>query len=164
LAKFLKIVLIVCSVVVAMVVAIPVVLVGSLLLWSRYQVELFYDSRPLLRAMRFVESDTNFDSAPARKVLLRRLPLGTDREAAVAVLRNEGFDCFTSTDSFIKFRPNESTADGNFVICTLEAPGVILLSNGSKWRVDLKIDADQHVSETGVSLYVTDYTFMTRMW
>jgi hypothetical protein len=144
-------VLIVC----AAVVAVPVVLAGSVVLGSWVQVESFYHNKPLLREMRAVETDTSFDSAPARRVLLQRLPPGTDREAAVAMLRSEGFDCSTSTRSFIP-RMRDGPKD---VICHLDALGVF---SNYRWHVSFEIDDDQHVSEAGVAIFAV--RFPASLW
>src|ERR1700704_1375391 len=92
--KFVKIALVVCLAIAA----VPVVLFGWLGLWSLYktaQVESFYKKNRLLNEMRAAQRDATNDSAPAREALLEILPLGTNREAAVAVLRREGFGCKT---------------------------------------------------------------------
>jgi hypothetical protein len=84
--KFVRIALILCL----SVTAVPAVLFGSLQRWIWYktaQVESFYQEHRLLREMRTVQADSTNDSGPAREVLLQILPLGTDREAADAVLR-----------------------------------------------------------------------------
>jgi hypothetical protein len=94
LRKFVKGVLLVCLVVTA----VLTVLVASLSLWTWYktaQVENFYRENRLLGKMRAGQMDSTNDSAPARKVLLEIVPLGTDREAAVAGLRREGLGCQT---------------------------------------------------------------------
>jgi hypothetical protein len=88
--KFVRISIIVCL----SVAAVPTVLFGSLWLWTWYktgQVESYYQERRLLREMRAVQDNSTNDSGPAREALLQILPLRTDREAAVAVLRREGF-------------------------------------------------------------------------
>jgi hypothetical protein len=149
-AKFLRIVLIVC----VAVVAVPVVLGGLLLLRSWVQVESFYFSKPLLREMRAVEPDTSFDSAPAREVLLQRLP--PDREAAVAMLRGERFDCSNGIRSAI---PARMRARPKVVICYLDAPGVF---SSYRWHVGFEIDDDQHVSEAGVAIFAV--RFPATLW
>ena len=151
-AKFRRIVVIAC----AAVVAVPVVLAGLLLLGSWVKVESFYYSKPLLREMRAVEPDGSFDSAPAREVLLRRLPKGTDREAAVAVLRSERFDCSAGVRSAM---PARMRARPNLVMCYLDTPGVFSIY---RWHVGFEIDDDQHVSDAGVS--ISAIPFFDRLW
>ena len=48
---------------------------------------------PLLSKMRARSRSGTYDSAPARQAFLETVPLGADREAAIAVLHKEGFDC-----------------------------------------------------------------------
>jgi hypothetical protein len=161
--KFVRIALVVCLAVTA----VPVVLLGLLWLWTWYetaQVESFYQKNRLLSEMRAGQRDSTNDSAPAREALLQILPLGTDREAALAVLRKGGFGCQTIaepiTDTrlrqrFIESRgltntPNDSRTRKDFVDCQVRSPNVI----GYKtWIVDLEFDADGHLSEVGVAIW-----------
>jgi hypothetical protein len=86
--KFVRIALVVCLAVAA----IPVALFALLWLWIWYetaQVESFYREHRLLGEMRAVQDNSTNDSAPAREALLKIVPLGTDIEAAAAVLRRE---------------------------------------------------------------------------
>jgi hypothetical protein len=88
--KFVKIATIICL----SIVAVPAVLFAYLWLsiWYRTaQVESFYQEHRLLREIRAVHDKNTLDSGPARETLLQTLPLGTlplgtDRDAAVAVL------------------------------------------------------------------------------
>jgi hypothetical protein len=160
LRKFGRIALVVCFAVTA----VPVVLFGSLWLWTWYQVENFYEKKRLLSEMRPVQRESTNDSAPAREALLQILPLGTDREAAVAVLRSEGFGCQTIaepiTDTglrhhFIAARrltssPNDNRARKDLVDCQVRAPSVIGYKH---WIVDLEFNADGHLSEVGIAVW-----------
>ncbi|MET4390556.1 hypothetical protein ABIB73_006338 [Bradyrhizobium sp. F1.4.3] len=161
--KFGKIALIVCLAVTA----VPVVLFASLWLWSWYktaQVESFYRENRLLGEMRAGQKDSTNNSAPARRVLLEIVPLGTDREAAVAVLRREGLGCQTIaepiTDTrlrqrFIEARgltniPNNGRTRKDFVDCQAMTPNVLGYKH---WIVDLEFDADGHLSDAGVAIW-----------
>jgi hypothetical protein len=144
--------------------AVPVVLFGSLWLWTWYQVGSFDEKNRLLSEMRTVQSESTNDSPPAREALLQILPLGTDKEAAVAVLRSEGFGCQTIaepiTDTrlrhhFIEARrlrssPNDSRTRKDFVDCQVKAPSVIGYKH---WIVDLEFNADGHLSEVGIAIW-----------
>jgi hypothetical protein len=161
--KFVRIAIIVCL----SVAAVPAVLFGSLwlLIWYKTaQVESFYQDHRLLREMRAVQDNSTNDSGPARKALLRILPLGTDREAAVAVLGREGFGCHTLLEPigdtqfrqrFIESRglknvPNDRRAKKDWVDCQVETPNVM----GDKhWIVDLEFDADGHVSDARIAIW-----------
>jgi hypothetical protein len=129
--KFVRIAFIVCLAVAAA----PVVLLGSLWLGAWVKFESFYQKMPLLREMRAVQRDKTYDSAPAREVLLQRLPLGTDREAAVAGLRSEGFDCSINDQidqdftrqNFVKAghstsNPNDDRSNKDYEHCLVNAP------------------------------------------
>jgi len=158
--KFVRIALVVCLAVAA----VPVVRFGSVWLWTWYQVESFYQKKRLLSEMRAGQSDGTNDSAPAREALLQILPLGTDREAAVDVLRSEGFGCQTIaepiTDTrlhhrFIEARrlassPNDSRTRKDFVDCQMRAPNIIGYKH---WIVDLEFNADGHLSEVGIAIW-----------
>ena len=88
--KFARIALIVRRVVTA----VPIVLVARFGLWAWYKtsrVESFYREHPLLSEMWARQKNGTNDSAPARQALLEIVSLGTDREAAMAVLSKEGF-------------------------------------------------------------------------
>jgi hypothetical protein len=161
--KFGRIALVVCLAVTA----VPVVLFGSLWLWTSYetaQVENFYRENRLLSEMRAGQKDSTNDSAPAREALLQILPLGTDREAAVAVLHREGFACHTIaepiTDTRLRQRfleargltniLNDSRTRKDFVDCQMRTPNVVGYKH---WIVDLEFDADGHMSEVGVAIW-----------
>jgi hypothetical protein len=97
LRKFVRIALIVCLAIAA----ISIALTAAVGLWAWYktsQVESFYREHPLLSEMRAHQQSGTSNSAPARQAFLEIVPLGTDREATVAVLGKEGFDCKTVTE------------------------------------------------------------------
>ena len=146
--------------------AVPAVLFGYLWLWIWYhtaRVESFYQGHRLLREMRAVQKQSTSDSGPAREALLRILPLGTDREIAVAVLRREGFGCQTIAEPitharlrqrFIEARgltniPNDSRTRKECVDCQVETQSVMGYDH---WIVDLEFDPDGHLSDARVML------------
>jgi len=163
LRKFVKIALIVCLAVTA----VPVFLFALLWLWTSYkpaQAESFYQKNRLLNEMRTRQKDATNDSASARDALLQILPLGTDREAALAVLRREGFDCHNIpepvTDTRLRQRfiegrgltniPNDDRTGKNFVNCQAGSPNVY---GYTTWIVDLEFGADGRLSEVGVATW-----------
>ena len=161
--KFVKIATIVCL----SVAAVPAVLFAYLWLSIWYktaQVERFYQEHRLLREVRTVHVKNTLDSAPTRETLLQTLPLGTDRDAAVAVLHREGFDChiiaepITDTrlrQRFIEARgltniPNDNRTRKNWVDCQVLTPNVM---GYMQWVVDLEFDADGHLNDAGVAIW-----------
>jgi hypothetical protein len=160
--KFAKGALLVCLAVTA----VLVVLVGSLSLWTWYkttQVESFYRENRLLGEMRAVQKDSTNDSASAREALLKIVPLGTDREAAVGVLRREGLGCHAITEPitdtrlrqrFLEARgltnPNNGRTRKDFVDCQTMSPNVLGYKH---WIVDLEFDADGYLSDAGVAIW-----------
>jgi hypothetical protein len=163
--KFVKIALVVCLAVTA----VPVYMLGLWWLWTWYQTaetKSFYQKNRLLDEMRARagQRDAFSDSAPAREAVLQVLPLGTDREAALAVLRREGFGCHAIaepiTDTRVRQRfiearsltsiPNDSRTRKDFVDCQMAIPNVY---GHTRWIVDLEFDADGHLSEVGVSTW-----------
>jgi len=128
--------------------AVLIVLVASLSLWTWYetvQVESFYRKNRLLGEMRAEQKNSTNDSAPAREALLNVVPLGTDREAAVAVLRREGLGCqaiaepITDTklrQRFLEARgltniPNNGRTRKDFVDCQTMSPTSLDTNSGS---------------------------------
>jgi hypothetical protein len=134
LRKFVKGALLVCLAVTA----VLIVLVASLSLWTWYktaQVENFYRENRLLGKMRAGQMDSTNDSAPARKALLEIVPLGTDREAAIAVLRKENLGC---------------QGIAGPITCQTMSPSVL---GYKQWIVDLEFDADGHLSKARVAIW-----------
>jgi hypothetical protein len=143
-----------------------VVLVAWLLLWAWYktgQVESFYRENRLLGGMRAVQKDSTNDSVSAREVLLNIVPLATDRETAVNVLRREGLNCHIITEPitdtrlrkrFLEARastkvPNNGRTGKDFVDCQTVSPNVL---GYKRWIVDLEFDADGRLSDAGVAI------------
>ena len=86
--RFVRIVLVGCLIVAA----VAAVLVGSLWAWISYrsaQVEAYYREVPLLNRMHDREKQSSNDSEAARQVLLDTVPLGSGKETAIAILREQ---------------------------------------------------------------------------
>ena len=142
--KSAKVAIIVCL----SIAAVPAALFAWLWLWTWYkaaQVEQFYQDHRLFGQMHAVQSSGATDSRPAREALLQILPLGTDREAAVSVLKKEGFDCRAGTDI-----PGDSRSGNDRVDCGAGAPAVVAYTN---WIVHLEFDADRHLNDARVSTW-----------
>jgi hypothetical protein len=161
--KFVSIALVICLAVTA----VPTALVASLWLWTWYktaQVESFYREYPLLNEMWGRQKSGTNDSAPARQALLEIVPLGTDREAAIAVLRKEGFACETVTEPvadarlrsrFLEARgltniPNNSRTRKDLVDCQAVAPAIVTYTT---WIVTLQFDVDGGLSDARVATW-----------
>ena len=97
--RFVRIVLVGCLIVAA----VAAVLVGSLWAWISYrsaQVEAYYREVPLLNRMHDREKQSSNDSEAARQVLLDTVPLGSGKETAIAILREQGrFSCQARVES-----------------------------------------------------------------
>ena len=161
--KFVRIAIIVCL----LVAAIPAAFFGGLWLWTWYktaQVGSFYQEHRLLREMDAVQKNSTNNSEPAREALLQILPLGTVREAAVAVLRREGFGCQTIaepiTDTRLRQRfmeargltniPIDSRTRKEWVDCQARTPNIMGYGH---WIVNLEFDADGHLSDAGIAIW-----------
>jgi hypothetical protein len=161
--KFVRIALVVCLAVTA----VAVVLFASLWLWTWHktaQVESFYRENHLFNEMRAGQKNSTNDSPPAREALLKIVPLGTDREAVVAVLRREGLGCQTIaepiTDTRLRQRflearglvkiPNDGRTRRDYVDCQAMTPNIL---GYKQWIVDLEFDADGHLSDAGVAIW-----------
>jgi hypothetical protein len=161
--KFVKNALFVCLAVMA----VPIALVASLSLWSWYktaQVESFYRENRLFGEMHAAQRGSTNASALARKAFLNMVPLGTDREAAVAVLRREGLGCQTIaeviTDTRLRQRfleahgltetPNGDRTKKDSVDCQAMTPNVL---GDIRWIVDLEFDADGHLRDANVAVW-----------
>jgi hypothetical protein len=161
--KFVGIATIVCL----SVAAVPAVLFAYLWLWTWYktaQVESFYQDHRLFREIRAAHDKNTLDSGPAREALLQTLPLGTDSDAAVALLRGEGLGCHTIaepiTDTrlrqrFMEARGLTNILDDNrtrksWVDCQALTPNVM---GYMQWVVDLEFDADGHLNDAGVAIW-----------
>lgn len=159
--KFAKIALIVCLVATA----VPAAMFASLRLWYQTaKVDSFYRENRLLGEMRDGEKESTNDSASARDVLLKMVPLGTDRETAIAVLRREGLGCQTIAEPithtrlrqrFLEARgltniPNTGRTRKDFVDCQTMSPNVL---GPMQWIVDLEFDGDGHLSDARVAIW-----------
>jgi len=153
--KFVKIAIVVCL----CVAAVPAVLFA----WIWYktaQVDSFYQEHRLLGGMRAAaQKEGGGVSGPAREALLQMLPLATDKEAAIAVLRKEGLGCQPTTDRWMGQRsieargltnnPNDSRTSKEWVDCQMEIQSVIGYDH---WVVGLGFDADGHLSDARVMI------------
>jgi hypothetical protein len=160
--KFVRIALALCLAVAV----ISVVLPASVRLWIWYrtaQVDSFYRENRLLGEMRAAQNNSTNDSAAAREALLRMMPLGTAREAAMALLRREGLGCQAIaepiTDTRLRRRfleargsaniPNDVQVAKQFVDCQRMSPNFL---GYQQWIVDLQFDAEEHLSDAGVAV------------
>ncbi len=132
--------------------------------WYRAaQVESFYREHPLLSEMRARQTEANH-SASAREALLQRLGLGIQKDAAVAMLHKEGFDCQTISEPLAESRlrqifiedrglrdtPSSSAIRKDFIDCQMTSPNLIGYKH---WIVDLEFDADWHLSDARIAVW-----------
>jgi hypothetical protein len=160
--KFVKTALLACL----SVAAVPAILFGGLWLSIRYktaQVDSFYQEHRLLHEMRAaVQKTGGGESRPAREALLQILPLGTDKEAAIAGLREEGLGCQPITDTLVRQmrqrfmegrgltnNPNDSRTNKEWVECQLETDNVMGYDH---WIVDVEFEADGYLSDARVTI------------
>ncbi|MBR1215443.1 hypothetical protein [Bradyrhizobium sp. JYMT SZCCT0180] len=132
--KFLRRVLIVCLAIAA----VPAALFASLSLWFWYktaEVESFYRENRLLGELRAVQQDSTNDSALAREALLTMVPLGTSREAAIAVLRREKLGCQGMAGP---------------ITCGTMSPNVL---GYKQWMVSLEFDTNEQLREARVAIW-----------
>jgi hypothetical protein len=151
--KCVKITIVVCL----SVAAVPAVLFASI--WYKTaQVDSFYQEHRLLRAMRAAaQREGGGESRPAREALLQMLPLGMDKEAAIAVLSKEGFDCQPETwmrqpsieAGGLTNAPNDSRTSKEWVDCQLQTQTFMGYDH---WIVDLELEADGHLSDARVTI------------
>ena len=161
--RFVRIVLVGCL----CVAAVAAVLIGSLWAWISYrsaQVEAYYREVPLLNRMHDREKQSTNDSEAARQVLLDSVPLGSDREAAIAVLREQGrFSCRPRVESeedarqharLLELRrqsipPQDRPAAMDLVECNGGAPSI---EANTVWIVYLEF-ADGRLSDARVAVW-----------
>jgi hypothetical protein len=150
--KFVRIAIVVCL----SVATVPAVLFGWLWLSIWYktaQVDSFYQEHRLLREMRAaVQKEGGGESRPAREALLQILPLGEDKDAAIAVLRKEGLGCQPITDMEARGltnNPNNNRTSKEWVDCQLETQNVMGYDH---WIVDLEFEADGRLSDARVMI------------
>ncbi len=153
--KFVKIAIVVCL----SVAAVPAVLFAWI--WYRTaQVDSFYQEHRLLRGMRAAaQKEGGGESKAAREALLQMLPLGADKEAAIAVLRKEGLGCQPITATWMRQRlieargltdkPNDSRTSKEWVDCQVEIQNVVSYDH---WIVDLEFEPDGHLSDARVTI------------
>ena len=153
--KFVKVAIVVCL----SVAAVPAALF-ALVWYKTAQVDSFYQEHRLLRGMRAAaQKEGGGESKPAREVLLQMLPLGADKEAALAVLRKEGLGCQPTTDAWMRQHsigtrgltndPNDSRTSKEWLNCQLEIQNVVGYDH---WIVDLEFEADGHLSDARVTI------------
>lgn len=85
--------------------------------------------------MRSVQRDSTNDSAPAREALLKIIPLGTSREAAIATLRKEKLGC---------------QGIAGPIACQTMSPNVL---GYKQWIVSLEFDTDERLSEARIAIW-----------
>jgi hypothetical protein len=147
--KFVKIAIVVCL----SVASVPAVLFA----WIWYktaQVDSFYQEHRLLGAMRAAtQKEGGGESRPARAALLQMMPLGVNKEAAIAVLSEEGLGCQPVTDASMRQHLANSSKDNRtskeWVDCQLETQTVMGYDH---WIVDLEFEADGHLSDARVTI------------
>lgn len=147
--------------------AVPAALFAYLWLWIWYktaQVESFYQEHRLLGQMHTVEKQSTSESASAREAVLQLMPLGTDRETAVAALHKDGLGCQTIAEPIADTRlrrrflaaggltniPNDGRRKGEWVDCQAMTPNVMGYGH---WIVDLEFDTDGHLNDAGVAIW-----------
>jgi hypothetical protein len=147
--------------------AVSIALVASLWLWAWYraaQVESFYREHPLLSGLRVREKRSTNYSAAARESLLEVVPLGTDRDAAIAVLLKAGFGCKAVTESaadtelrshFLKsygLTPpaNDGPNGKGFVDCQAGSPAIL---GNVHWIVGLRFDVNGRLIDARVAIW-----------
>jgi hypothetical protein len=135
--KFFRVALIVCLVVAA----VPILLAGSLWLWSSYksaEVENFYREHALLNEIRRRQESGTNDSASGRQALFEVVPVGSDREVAIALLRKEGLGCQTIRDPTRK----------GYIECQFMSPAVLGYTH---WIIVLQFDDSDRLTEARVA-------------
>ena len=161
--RFVRIVLICCL----SIGAVAGVLIGSLWAWISYksaQVEAQYREIPLLNRMHDREKQSSNDSEAARQVLLNTIPLGSDREAVIAVLRKQGrFSCQTRAETeagagqrarLLESRgqstqPQDHPAAKDLIECTSGVPSIVAYTT---WMVRLEF-SDGRLSDARVAVW-----------
>jgi hypothetical protein len=117
--------------------ALPAALFVAAWLWFWYktaEVDSFYREHRLLGEMRAAEKQSTNNSEPARDVLLKAIPLGTDRAAAIALLRKETLDC-------------QGAGPVNCQALTANVLGRM------QWIIDLEFDGEGRLSNARVAIW-----------
>jgi len=133
-----------------------IVLSAALLLLFETKTDRFYAERPILHAMRSVHDGVwSNDSEPAQRVLLQRVPVGTDSESAVAALSKESFDCeisrWPSGENGRQLRgPKHVEMSGALLNCQLLAPARL---GYTRWLIDLRFDEGKRLLGVKVAIW-----------
>lgn len=154
--RFVRIVLVGCLIAAAA----AAVFVGSLWAWTSYksaQIEAYYRELPLLNRMRDREKQSSNNSEAARQALLETIPLGSGREDAFAVLREQGrFSCRPRVASEAErqlagfsIQPQDHPAAMDLVECMSGAPSILAHTT---WIVRLEF-ADGGLSDARVAVW-----------
>jgi hypothetical protein len=117
--------------------ALPAALFVAARLWFWYktaEVDSFYREHRLLGEMRAAEKQSTNNSEPARDVLLKAMPLGTDRAAAIALLSKEKLDC-------------QGAGPVNCQALTANVLGY------KQWIIDLEFDGEERLSNVRVAIW-----------
>ena len=118
--------------------ALPAALFVAAWLWlwaQNAKVDSFYREHRLLGEMRAVEKESTNNSVPAREALLKTIPLGTDRAAAIALLSKETLHC-----QGIAGPVNCQTLSANVL-------------GYKQWIIDLEFDGDERLSNARVAIW-----------
>ena len=117
--------------------ALPAALFVAAWLWlwaQNAKVDSFYREHRLLGEMRAVEKESTNNSVPAREALLKTIPLGTDRAAAIALLSKETLHC----------------QGAGPVNCQTLSANVL---GYKQWIIDLEFDRDERLSNARVAIW-----------
>jgi hypothetical protein len=159
---WIKRTLIICVALVAMPIAFLMVYLVSVCL----KIDHYYESRPILNAMRQAYHDDASKSDLARDALLKALPIGTEAAIALAALSREGFECQKGTSPSSKPRsveaalqkhaeetrkrtnaPEEMQLEREHLNCQLQAPAQVA---HTQWVVNLQFDGHDQLAGAGV--------------
>jgi hypothetical protein len=122
-------------IILAALIALPVLGLFSLDLYVRVQVALFYKAHPMLRTMIEAPPAPTRATDPwpqMRAVLLERVPIGSARSEAVRILTDEGMVCAAAN-----MRTQNSLA------CSLSYDPVGV----PRWHVEVQFDKDDKVAD-----------------
>jgi hypothetical protein len=135
LRKFLKTALLVCLAIAALPAAMAIMI--FLWIWSaNAEADKFYREHPLLGEMRAAEKQSTNNSAAAREVFLRIVPPGTDRQAAITMLRKETLNCQGDI--------------GPLLTCQTMSPGGL---GQLQWILYVDFDADGRLSDARIAIW-----------
>jgi hypothetical protein len=117
-----------------------VVLIVLSFTWRSIEYDHFFRVRPILNALHSVSRGATADSPEARDEFLQHFPVGTDKEATLAVLSGEGFSCATRRGDLEQ--P---------VVCGLRISNP--LGGYSDWIIHLQFDTASHLTEIKVEIW-----------